>query len=237
MPSDNDNTGYTVGSLPPSLATPSPEGTRSSLDICTQNTQRMSPTICRDGLSKRGHAQAMVRNCGWDVPYSCLWHSPCSQVAFFFAPCRWWRAIGWFGCWLSGTIVVSSFHGICMVIYVFSDLQQLRSFELARHSISGPRAIARARPKLKSFFTREGEEEQTDNGNPGKSTESGGGTGTDPAPSQPPARHAVELPIPLEARQNIGEEKGTKISPGKGPWCHGQQVARRTRPRARLLYI
>ncbi|KAF8463361.1 hypothetical protein JB92DRAFT_3066712 [Gautieria morchelliformis] len=223
VPSDNDNTGYIVGSLPPSLATqphPHPKELAPlaiyARKILKECLQRFAETACQNVGTRR----AWCGIAGGTFLILVFGILPV-LVAFFFASCRWWRAVGWFGCWLGGTIVVSSFHGICMMIYVFGDLRQLRSFELARPSISGPRAIARARPKLKSFFTREGEEEQTDNGNPGKSTGSGGGTGTDPAPSQPPARHAVELPKPLEARQNIGEEKGTKVSPGKGPWSPG----------------
>ena len=46
------------------------------------------------------------------------------------------------------------------MIYMFGDLRQLRSFELARPSISGPRPIARARPRLRSLFTLTREEPQ-----------------------------------------------------------------------------
>lgn len=47
-----------------------------------------------------------------------------------------------------------------MMIYLFGDLRQLRSFELVKPAISNPRAIARARPRLRSFFTKTGEEEK-----------------------------------------------------------------------------
>ncbi|GJJ13988.1 hypothetical protein Clacol_008245 [Clathrus columnatus] len=80
-------------------------------------------------------------------------------LAFFYMRSRWVRLVGFWGSWLGGTVILSSLHGICMMIYLFGDLRQLRSFELARPTISNPRAIARARPRLRSLFTRTKEEE------------------------------------------------------------------------------
>ncbi|KAF8512075.1 hypothetical protein BU17DRAFT_96575 [Hysterangium stoloniferum] len=66
------------------------------------------------------------------------------------------------------------------MIYLFGDLRQLRSFELARPAISGPRAIARARPRLRSFFTRTDDvdvDEGTESGGTGGSGGAGRGSG------------------------------------------------------------
>ncbi|KAG1733034.1 uncharacterized protein EDB91DRAFT_1238656 [Suillus paluster] len=42
------------------------------------------------------------------------------------------------GIWLGLLLLISSFNGICLMIYVFGDLRQLRKFELARPVISRP---------------------------------------------------------------------------------------------------
>ena len=73
---------------------------------------------------------------------------------------RWLRLLAVPGLWLGLTIVVASLHGVrvpgpsfekiktqiqtpqvCMMIYIFGDLRQLRSFELARPSISPPQRL------------------------------------------------------------------------------------------------
>ncbi|KAI0086516.1 hypothetical protein BDY19DRAFT_347928 [Irpex rosettiformis] len=45
---------------------------------------------------------------------------------------RWYRLLALPGLWLGMTIFISAMYGVCMMIYVFGDLRQLRSFELAR---------------------------------------------------------------------------------------------------------
>ncbi|KAK7690103.1 hypothetical protein QCA50_006750 [Cerrena zonata] len=45
---------------------------------------------------------------------------------------RWWRIFALPGMWLGMTIFMSAMYGVCMMIYVFGDLRQLRSFEMTR---------------------------------------------------------------------------------------------------------
>ncbi|KAF9645755.1 hypothetical protein BDM02DRAFT_417328 [Thelephora ganbajun] len=54
---------------------------------------------------------------------------------------RWLRVLAFPGLWLGLTIVLASLRGVCMMIYVFGDLRQLRSFELARPPISPPQRL------------------------------------------------------------------------------------------------
>ncbi|KAF8583522.1 hypothetical protein K439DRAFT_1617434 [Ramaria rubella] len=192
----------TIGTLPPALATQPHPHPRELAPLATY-----ARTVLKESLDR--FAESACHNVGTRRAWCGIAGGTFITLVFgllpslatlFFAPCRWWRAVGWFGCWLGGTIVVSSFHGvsllphhsfllhitgymrlnhaymrpisiplfspylptltppqICMMIYVFGDLRQLRSFELARPPISPPRAIARARPRHKSFFTRDGE--------------------------------------------------------------------------------
>ncbi|EIW81406.1 hypothetical protein CONPUDRAFT_144195 [Coniophora puteana RWD-64-598 SS2] len=42
------------------------------------------------------------------------------------------------GIWLGLTILIASLHGVCIMIYVFGDIRQLRKFELERPPISRP---------------------------------------------------------------------------------------------------
>ncbi|KAG1822487.1 uncharacterized protein BJ212DRAFT_1263645, partial [Suillus subaureus] len=51
---------------------------------------------------------------------------------------RWWRLSAFPGMWLGLMLLFSSFNGICLMVYVFGDLRQLRKFELARPAISRP---------------------------------------------------------------------------------------------------
>ena len=94
------------------------------------------------------------------------------------------------------------------MIYIFGDLRQLRSFELARPSISGPRAIARARPKLKSFFTHDPVIDDAGTGTP---------TGTPAQPTTPASTHDPTKP---ELRVTC-EKNGTKSAKGVRPWSAG----------------
>ncbi|TDL22121.1 hypothetical protein BD410DRAFT_815053 [Rickenella mellea] len=57
---------------------------------------------------------------------------PPIAVNFAEGHSRWLRLLAIPGLWLGLTILVASFHGVCMMIYVFGDLRQLRRFELER---------------------------------------------------------------------------------------------------------
>ncbi|KAH7885018.1 hypothetical protein F5I97DRAFT_1937335 [Phlebopus sp. FC_14] len=48
------------------------------------------------------------------------------------------RLVAFPGLWFGLTILVASLQGICIMIYIFGDLRQLRKFELARPAISRP---------------------------------------------------------------------------------------------------
>lgn len=52
------------------------------------------------------------------------------------------------GLWFGLTILIASFQGICLMIYVFGDLRQLRKFELARPMISRPLPTSISEPFL-----------------------------------------------------------------------------------------
>ncbi|KAI0335911.1 hypothetical protein GY45DRAFT_1239860 [Cubamyces sp. BRFM 1775] len=58
--------------------------------------------------------------------------APILLANFLTGGSRWWRFTALPGLWLGLTIVISAMFGVCMMIYVFGDLRQLRSFELAR---------------------------------------------------------------------------------------------------------
>ncbi|GBE84941.1 hypothetical protein SCP_0701230 [Sparassis crispa] len=45
---------------------------------------------------------------------------------------RWWRLFALPGMWLGLTVLIAAMYGVCMMIYLFGDLRQLRSFELLR---------------------------------------------------------------------------------------------------------
>ncbi|OAX35911.1 hypothetical protein K503DRAFT_858330 [Rhizopogon vinicolor AM-OR11-026] len=51
---------------------------------------------------------------------------------------RWWRLTAFPGIWLGLLVLIASLNGVCMMVYVFGDLRQLRKFELARPAISRP---------------------------------------------------------------------------------------------------
>ncbi|KAF9233377.1 hypothetical protein BU15DRAFT_7924, partial [Melanogaster broomeanus] len=48
------------------------------------------------------------------------------------------RLVAFPGLWLGLTILIASLQGICLMVYIFGDLRQLRKFELARPIISRP---------------------------------------------------------------------------------------------------
>ncbi|KAF8908867.1 hypothetical protein CPB84DRAFT_1766188 [Gymnopilus junonius] len=57
------------------------------------------------------------------------------------AESRWWRLIALPGLWAGLSIFYSSVNGICLGVYVFGDLRQLRKFELSRPPISKPKPL------------------------------------------------------------------------------------------------
>ncbi|KAJ2919187.1 hypothetical protein MD484_g1226, partial [Candolleomyces efflorescens] len=59
---------------------------------------------------------------------------------------RWTRLLAFPGLFLGLTIMIAALNGICMGVYIFGDLRQLRKFELARPHISRPQPIPE--PKL-----------------------------------------------------------------------------------------
>ncbi|KAI0313054.1 hypothetical protein OF83DRAFT_1176054 [Amylostereum chailletii] len=73
-------------------------------------------------------------------------------VNFMHGHSRWLRLLALPGLWLGLTIVLASLHGVCMMVYIFGDLRQLRKFELARPSISAPQPLGfpPARPQISS---------------------------------------------------------------------------------------
>ncbi|KAI0648064.1 hypothetical protein C8Q79DRAFT_550619 [Trametes meyenii] len=64
--------------------------------------------------------------------------APILLANFLTGGSRWWRFTAIPGLWLGLTIVISAMYGVCMMIYVFGDLRQLRSFELARFPEPAP---------------------------------------------------------------------------------------------------
>ncbi|VDC02410.1 unnamed protein product [Peniophora sp. CBMAI 1063] len=54
---------------------------------------------------------------------------------------RWLRLLALPGLWIGLTIILASLHGVCMMVYIFGDLRQLRKFELERPAISAPRPL------------------------------------------------------------------------------------------------
>ena len=64
---------------------------------------------------------------------------------------RWMRLSALPGLWIGLTILLASLNGICLGVYIFGDLRQLRKFELLRPSISKPQPLpAFKRPSISS---------------------------------------------------------------------------------------
>ncbi|KAF7982883.1 hypothetical protein HWV62_25126 [Athelia sp. TMB] len=76
-------------------------------------------------------------------------------VAFLDGRSRWLRLLAIPGLWIGLTVVLASLHGVCMMVYVFGDLRQLRKFELSRPPISRPQPLInpRLRPPTLSSYT------------------------------------------------------------------------------------
>ncbi|KAG6850739.1 hypothetical protein H0H93_009362 [Arthromyces matolae] len=56
---------------------------------------------------------------------------------------RWNRLTAFPGMWIGLSIMLAAFNGICLGVYVFGDLRQLRKFELERPPISKPRPLGK----------------------------------------------------------------------------------------------
>ncbi|KIK69563.1 hypothetical protein GYMLUDRAFT_236073 [Collybiopsis luxurians FD-317 M1] len=65
---------------------------------------------------------------------------------------RWARLSALPGLWLGLTILFASLSGVCLGVYIFGDLRQLRKFELTRPPISKPQAFHRV-PVISSPIT------------------------------------------------------------------------------------
>ncbi|KAF9049629.1 hypothetical protein BDZ89DRAFT_1057508 [Hymenopellis radicata] len=63
----------------------------------------------------------------------------------FLGGTRWIRLASLPGLWLGFTLLLTSLNGICLAVYVFGDLRQLRKFELSRPPISKPQPLYSSR--------------------------------------------------------------------------------------------
>ncbi|KAJ7175795.1 hypothetical protein C8R46DRAFT_1079508 [Mycena filopes] len=63
---------------------------------------------------------------------------------------RWLRLLAFPGLWFGLSVLLASLHGVCVGVYIFGDLRQLRKFELQRPAISKPQPlkITRQRPTI-----------------------------------------------------------------------------------------
>lgn len=66
---------------------------------------------------------------------------PPIAVNFTRPDTRWMRMLAFPGLLLGLTILIAALNGICMGVYIFGDLRQLRKFELARPQISKPKPV------------------------------------------------------------------------------------------------
>lgn len=74
---------------------------------------------------------------------------------FVMGQSRWGRLSAFPGLWLGLTVLFASLHGVCLGVYIFGDLRQLRKFELTRPPISKPQpySMPRQRPFISSPIT------------------------------------------------------------------------------------
>ncbi|THV05296.1 hypothetical protein K435DRAFT_790394 [Dendrothele bispora CBS 962.96] len=63
---------------------------------------------------------------------------------------RWLRLTALPGLWLGIALLISSLNGVCLGIYIFGDLRQLRKFEMTRPPISKPKLLHISRPRSMS---------------------------------------------------------------------------------------
>ncbi|PPR01747.1 hypothetical protein CVT24_001567 [Panaeolus cyanescens] len=66
---------------------------------------------------------------------------PVIILNFLRGDSRWSRLASLPGLWLGLTVLIASLNGICMGVYIFGDLRQLRTFELSRPPISKPQPL------------------------------------------------------------------------------------------------
>ncbi|KAH7873130.1 uncharacterized protein C8R40DRAFT_1172773 [Lentinula edodes] len=71
---------------------------------------------------------------------------------FTMGQSRWSRLSALPGLWLGLSVLFASLHGVCLGVYIFGDLRQLRRFELSRPPISKPQPY-RPRPVISSPIT------------------------------------------------------------------------------------
>ncbi|KAJ4482166.1 hypothetical protein J3R30DRAFT_3699494 [Lentinula aciculospora] len=62
---------------------------------------------------------------------------------FALGQSRWSRLSALPGLWLGLSVLFASLHGVCLGVYIFGDLRQLRKFELSRPPISRPQPYQR----------------------------------------------------------------------------------------------
>ncbi|KAF9478195.1 hypothetical protein BDN70DRAFT_880247 [Pholiota conissans] len=70
---------------------------------------------------------------------------PLAVLFAIHAP-RWTRLAALPGLWIGMSVLCASVNGICLGVYIFGDLRQLRKFELARPPISKPKLLPTFRP-------------------------------------------------------------------------------------------
>ncbi|KIP08082.1 hypothetical protein PHLGIDRAFT_127225 [Phlebiopsis gigantea 11061_1 CR5-6] len=85
-----------------------------------------------------GMSRAYCGNAG-GVVIGTVTGAPPLIASFTLGASRWYRLLALPGMWLGMTIFISACYGVCMMIYIFGDLRQLRSFELVRPTISQPK--------------------------------------------------------------------------------------------------
>ncbi|TFK74790.1 hypothetical protein BDN72DRAFT_631368 [Pluteus cervinus] len=66
---------------------------------------------------------------------------PPLAVNFAQGHSRWLRLTAFPAMWLGLTIALAALNGICLGVYIFGDLRQLRKFELSRPTISKPQPL------------------------------------------------------------------------------------------------
>ncbi|KAJ7645424.1 hypothetical protein DFH06DRAFT_1211239 [Mycena polygramma] len=66
-----------------------------------------------------------------------------TPIAYNFAHghSRWLRLTSFPGLWFGLTVLMASLNGVCIGVYIFGDLRQLRKFELSRPAISKPQPL------------------------------------------------------------------------------------------------
>ncbi|TFK27746.1 hypothetical protein FA15DRAFT_701742 [Coprinopsis marcescibilis] len=83
--------------------------------------------------------------------FSLIGSVPPIIVNFTRSESRWLRMTAFPGLFIGLTILIAALNGVCLGVYVFGDLRQLRKFELARPPISRPQPIADPKPKTPSI--------------------------------------------------------------------------------------